>query len=358
MLITFSLAVVHTASQMPSVLQKLKTVEYRNLLLLLLTCVRRIFGLQALRFLPNGDVELRTSQRVLAAGWLSLYAVSLSRTTKMNASLLGFAIKNSVITEVLPRIYVLVLVLNTISTFVLTHLFANERKKVMEDVLYIHKNYEAGGVTMQSDGTCFACIVALAQIFYESHLDAAIQHIEDLSFFDIIALVLPKIIAAMFLMEYVSTIVFMKQRYASINAKLRNLLNRSIAICRHYPQDEKEFQEQIMAIADHHRFLSKAGVNMSKIYSVQLLLNFGFVYASIIINSYFALYSMLSVVNAASIIPLIVTSILNVGVNGCTLLVLVEVTTQLYREVYLRLLNKRRTFFYSGSFYCSLKIQN
>lgn len=242
------------------------------------------------------------------------------------------SLKNSLVAEVLPRFFVLILGLNTVTSLVLTHVFANERKRILEDVLCIDKHYELGRFTIQSEGTFFAYLLALTQLLYESHLDVVVQHMKDITVYDIVGLALPKVVGAMFMMEYISTVAFIKQRYVRINRKLRDFLDDSMK-SRQYPTDEKKFQKEIMDITYDHQYFSKAVLKMSTIYSVQLLLNVAHIYANIFVNSYVALYSMLSMSNVPSLTPLACTSVVNVLINGCALLVLVEATTQLYQEV-------------------------
>lgn len=306
-------------------------MEYGNALLTLLSYLRRIFGLQVLHLSENGSAEIRNSQRFLAVFWLTSYVLSLFMTDKMTSDL-GFSLKNSLVTYVLPKIFLFLLVLNTILTFVLTHIFASDTKCMAEEIVSVYQQYDCGRIKFQSKGTHFAGIIVLIQMLYGSHWYVMIQQIDNFTFYDVVAIMLPKIVSALFVMEYISAVVFLTQQFARVNMMLQGLLDDSLK-CRQYPLNERKFQENIMGIADQHKVLSQAGARMNKTFSLQLLMNFGLMYAYVIVNSYVALYSILSMFNTPIPTQLIVQSVANVIVNSGTLLILVETTTQLYQEV-------------------------
>lgn len=335
---------------MTSVAKQIREIEYGNLLLLATDYLRTMLGLNVLRVRGNA-FEINTVQRFLAAVWTIFYVVSftLSNTVDSTSAL---PLKNSFVATTLPSIFIILLVLNTIFVFLFTHAFANDRKEIYETIARLQGEYVSGGLKVHSKGTYFVCILCFIRILHSAYWHVIVNRSGHLTIFYIVSMIFPIVVGGASLVEYVFNITILMQQFSTMNAILQEMRKCSLKYMR-YPADERRFLKKIMDISDCHKELSKLGEKINKMYSLQLLSNIGGIYIFIVANSYVFLYFTLSTIKTSMEAHLVIMAFANVLINATCLLVVVELTTQLYKEV-----SENRCLIRLQYFYYSLRIQN
>lgn len=308
-----------------------------QLLVILFDLMRAFFGLRVVERSKNGGFHVPFLQRILAVMWLGIFVVCLTYVYLYEefSIFLNIKIKNSLIVRFLPKISAAALSLTLVFTYILTHAFANERKQIVEEVMQMCPHLDRKNVDQHPRGTNYVIAVGITQTIYSFYWTFAMDHFTSdkfVSYSAVIVMTLPKLVSACFLVDYVSGVVVLLQQFVILNEELREMRERSLE-SKHYPMDERIFEKRLNEIADRHKAFTKIGNRMNQACSFQLLLNISALYALIVSSSYIALYALISSFTEQASVALTLLSILNLVLNGLTFLLIVEVTTQLSREV-------------------------
>lgn len=294
---------------------------------------RVIFGLKSIVKTKSGELRISAIQRILAVLWCGLYVTSFFLSERLDI-VLQLKIKNSLIVRILPKIGDVVSALALAFTYAETHAFAKVHKRTIEEGIKVFPQLDQEGIE-HSKGNSVIVAIGLVQAvycFYWYYIMAQVT-IEQSSIFVFIARSMPKLVSACFFVDYAIGVVSVLQQFVLLNGELKELRGES-AMSRHYPLDERTFQERIVNITDRHRKLTKIAMQLNQAHSFQLLFNISISYSFIVISSYISLYALISVfTEEAGNASLAFTSLLYLVLNAVTLVLIAEISTQLVKEV-------------------------
>lgn len=298
---------------------------------------KAVFGLRVVQQSKNGKIYISTTQRILALIWLTVYVIAVVRVVvdEPLEIVLDLDIKNSLIVHILPKISSATSVLTLLLTYILTHVYANERKRIFREVMQICPDLDRGNVDQQRKGINYVIAIGIIQNLYCAYWSFVMvifttERALSTSVFVVAAL--PRVVSACFLVDYALSAAVLLQQFVNVNEKLMQARHQSLET-RNYPKSERAFQEFLMDITDRHKALSIIGKRMSQVYSFQLFLNIATMYSLIISSSYIALYALISTFTEEARLVLTFTSVLHLVLNALSFLLVVEITAQLCKEV-------------------------
>lgn len=304
--------------------------------------MRAIFGLRAVQRTKDGDFKISLFQRILATIWVALFIADVLLSQEEDLKL-DLNIKNTLIAHVLPKITGTIATLSLLFTYILTHAFAQERKRRVEEVMKLCPHLDMKSVNASRAGTNYIIAVGLLQSAYGGYwFYTVLQYTTELSssYLPLLVVTLPKFVAACFFVDYVTATAVLIQQFKMLNGQLKEMRVQSLKT-KHYPTNERSFQEKILKIVDQHYAFCKIGARMNDLYSFQLLLNISVAYSSIVTSAYIGLWSLIFSLTENTSLRMVVISGMYLMFNVLTLLVVVKITTQLYKEVSQTLLSKK-----------------
>lgn len=306
-----------------------------ELLMNIFDFMRMVFGLRVIVKSKNGNFKISIIQRVLALVWCGVFLISLTESNKMNVNL-DLDLKNSLIAYLLPTINAGQSACTCVITYILTHAFANFRIDTIEELLKIFPQLDRTNVDQRIKGTSIITATGLLQTLYCIYWYLAMVLVtlkNSSTVLAFIAVTLPRITSACFFIDFVSGVADILHNFTLLNDELRELREES-QLSKDYPIDERAFQNRIMGIADRHKALTRIGVRMNQLYTVQLLFNISFAYTFIVMSSYVGLYELIYIFAGDSkYFPFTFVSITIFIFNTLTLVLVVEIAAELAKEV-------------------------
>lgn len=244
-------------------------------------------------------------------------------------------IKNSLLVRVMPHFISISLCVSMILTLLFTHIFADARRKLIEEVRCLDPTLDPRNRSLHGNGANMLAVVGIIQLLYISFwflITGPLKYYKVATMYERVVGVVPRLISTFFLLDYFSAVAILIQQFFKNNKSLEVLRRKSLHATQ-YPRDERLFQQKIMDIADRHRKLCKITKRTNKIYTLQLLVNIALVYAFILAKTYIGIYTILSSVEPEMKIKIGFVNFVHVVVNIATLLLLVEITSRLCQEV-------------------------
>lgn len=306
-----------------------------QLLIDLFDTITAIFGLKVVQRSKTGGFQIPLLQRILAPIWLAIFITNELAAEKLEY-VAALGIKNSLIVLILPRISSKMSALSFLFTYILTHAFAKERKRLVEEVMKMYPHLNTKNTTKNLKGCNYIIVVGILQFGFSCYWHYTMSKLFTFTpwytYLSLIVLTLPKLVCACFFVDYVTGICILLKQFNVLNGKLSEMRQKSLNI-KHYPKNEQSFRKSLTEIVDQHKALCKITARMNDVYSFQLLLNIGVIYAYIVSRTYIVLYALLSSLAGHTNVSLAISSGLYLVFNALTLLVIVEITSQLYKEV-------------------------
>lgn len=305
---------------------KEKRQHLLQLLVSIFEFVRAAFGLKVLKYSKDGSLKVSILQRILGLTWFGIFIAASIAAGKIDV-VFNLKLKNVIIVSILPKITGVLSTTSFLFTFILTHALANKRKNLIEELMHPPVNNNLRGSN-------YIIIIGILQTIYSYlwYFTSAQFLPKESSYIQLLVLELPTLVSACFLVDYVTGIVILLDQFNSLNQKLKDLRKQSLQ-SKNYPKNEKFFQKIIKDIADEHRTLCKIGTKLNDMYSCLLFLNTSILCGMILSSSYIGLWALTSMFTEQKNVVMLVESGLYFVFNVLTLLMIVEVTVQLYEEV-------------------------
>lgn len=311
-----------------------RKVNAARLIISIFYFMRRVFGFQVMNTQKNGKVTVPISQRILALIWFALYIMSLTMA-ETNEFFTEMQIKNSMLIRVIPQFISVMRFVSMVLTLVSTHFFATERASLVETVKSIDSTLNPGVINLHPKGGNLVAIVGIIQLFclgFWYLLIGPLNYYRNITIFDGIVGLLPKIILSFFFMDYFTAIAILLQQFIRINSMLEEIKRRSF-LAQNFPTNERWFQQQVLNIADCHKNMSKIVKRSNKVYTLQLLVNVAVLYAFILCKTHITIYTIFSSIQSETIIKIAAGNCVHLILNAFTLLLMVEITSRLSQEV-------------------------
>lgn len=311
-----------------------ETMLLNEFLVKLCDFMRATCGLMVVERTKNGGCTVLMFQRVLALLWCGFFALSFMLCEKFE-TILHLDLKNLLIVRFLPKVTVVMSTLTFVITYIFTHAFANERKNIYTELTHISPVVYKKCVHSRQKGANYVAAFGLLQIIYCLYWSYEMYKLvtqRSFSAFAFTVIAFPRLASACFFVDYVSVIIDVLQHYVKINEDLKKMLDRSLEF-RNYPKNERIFQKHITGLVNRHDTLAKIVRRINDVYSIQLLFNISVTYIFIFTSSYISLYTLLSSFTGQFAAPFVFMSSFYLGLNMLTLLFVVEITTQLCKEV-------------------------
>lgn len=295
------------------------------------TYLRIIFGLQVVSHTQKQGFLINTTvQRCLACFWFCLYFI-LALSSRKPEYTSELQIRKSLLIRLMPIFISKGLFICMTLTLLFTHTDAGKRKKIKDEILKMDKTVDIENISVHPK----AATVAILQLFYISFwffLTGPLQYYKNSTSLERFIGIVPRFVSTFFLLDYFTAIAFLMQQFIKNNKSLNSLREVSLQT-KHYPIDEKLFQQQIIEISQRHRELSKLVGSTNRIYALLLLVNIVLLYAIILGKTYIAVYALFSPLEIEAKIKIAFVNFVQLFVNAATLLLLVEITSGLCEEV-------------------------